>query len=70
MFWDKRIKSLEKQALEPFKSHEEMRENTYPEDEALAKVVAKLQANAEYRRLFAGAFGGKQPVNVENLAGR
>jgi cytochrome c peroxidase len=67
MFWDMRVKSLELQALEPLKAHEEMRGNTYPEDEALAKVVAKLQANAEYRRLFAGAFGGAQPVNAENL---
>lgn len=67
MFWDMRVKSLEKQALEPLKALEEMRGNTYPEDEALAKVAAKLQANAEYRRLFAGAFGGAQPVSAENL---
>ncbi len=67
MFWDARVKSLEKQALEPLKAHEEMRGNTYAEDQALDKVVAKLQANAEYRRLFAGAFGGKKPVNAENL---
>jgi len=67
MFWDIRKKSLESQALEPLKSHEEMRGNTYPEDEAVARVVAKLQANAEYRSLFAGAFGSEQPVNAENL---
>jgi cytochrome c peroxidase len=68
MFWDMRVKSLEKQALEPLKALEEMRENTYPEgDEAVAKVVAKLQANAEYQSLFAGAFGSEQPVNAENL---
>ena len=67
MFWDMRVKSPEKQALEPLKALEEMRGNTYPEDQALDKVVAKLQANAEYRRLFAGAFGGKQPVSAENL---
>ena len=68
MFWDMRVKSLEKQALEPLKAHEEMRGNTYPEgDEAVASVVAKLQANAEYRSLFAGAFGSAQPVNSENL---
>ena len=68
MFWDMRVKSLEKQALEPLKALEEMRENTYPEgDEAVASVVAKLQANAEYRSLFAGAFGGAQPVSAENL---
>jgi len=67
MFWDMRVKSLEKQALEPLKAHEEMRGTTYPEDEAVASVVAKLQANAEYRSLFAGAFGSEQPVNAENL---
>ena len=68
MFWDMRVKSLEKQALEPLKALEEMRgNNTYPEDEAVASVVAKLQANAEYRSLFAGAFGSEQPVNAENL---
>jgi cytochrome c peroxidase len=68
MFWDMRVKSLEKQALEPLKANEEMRGNTYPEgDEAVASVVAKLQANAEYRSLFAGAFGSAQPVSAENL---
>lgn len=66
-FWDNRIRSLESQALEPLKSLEEMRGNTYPEDEAVARVVEKLQANAEYPRLFAGAFGSEQPVNAENL---
>src|SRR5207247_10331658 len=67
MFWDLRVKSLEKQALEPLKANEEMRGDTYKEDEAVASVVAKLQANAEYRSLFAGDFGGAQPVNAENL---
>ena len=66
-FWDNRIRSLESQALEPLKSLEEMRGNTYPEDEAVARVVKKLQANAEYQSLFAGAFGSEQPVNAENL---
>ena len=66
-FWDNRIRSLESQALEPLKSFEEMRGDTYPEDEALARVVAKLQANAEYPSLFAGAFGSEQPVTAENL---
>jgi cytochrome c peroxidase len=67
MFWDMRKKSLESQALEPLKSYEEMRGNTYPRGEAVARVVAKLRANAEYRSLFAGAFGSEQPVNAENL---
>jgi len=67
MFWDMRKKSLESQALEPLKSYEEMRGNTYPRGEAVARVVAKLRANAEYRSLFAGAFGSEQPVNAQNL---
>ena len=67
MFWDMRVKSLESQALEPLKAREEMRGDTYPAEEAVEKVVAKLQANAEYRGLFAGAFGSEQPVNAENL---
>src|SRR3989454_4199639 len=68
MFWDLRVKSLEKQALEPLKANEEMRGNTYPEgDEAVASGVAKLPATAEYGSLLAGAFGGQQPVNAENL---
>ena len=66
-FWDNRIRSLESQALEPLKSFEEMRGDTYPEDEALARVVAKLQANAEYPGLFAEAFGSEEPVTAENL---
>ena len=66
-FWDNRIRSLESQALEPLKSLEEMRGDTYPEDEALERVVAKLQANAEYPSLFAEAFGSEQPVTAENL---
>ena len=67
MFWDNRLRSLESQALGPLQSFEEMRGDTYPEDEAVARVVAKLQANAEYPSLFAGAFGSEQPVTAENL---
>ena len=66
-FWDNRIRSLESQALEPLKSLEEMRGDTYPEDEALERVVAKLQANAEYQSLCAEAFGSEEPVTAENL---
>ena len=66
-FWDNRLSSLESQALGPLQSFEEMRGDTYPEDEALARVVAKLQANAEYPSLFAEAFGSEQPVTAENL---
>ena len=40
MFWDVRATSLEAQALEPLKAHEEMRGDAYPEDAALDTVVA------------------------------
>ena len=58
MFWDLRARSLEAQALEPLKALEEMRGRAYPEDKAVATVVGRLNENAEYRRLFAAAFGG------------
>jgi cytochrome c peroxidase len=67
MFWDLRVRSLEAQALEPIKALEEMRGDAYTEDRAIPAVVARLNANAEYRRLFARAFGGDKPVNEQNL---
>ena len=68
MFWDVRALSLERQALEPIKALEEMRGNAYPEDRAVDTVVARLAANAEYRTLFAEAFGVGQRVTSDNLA--
>ena len=55
-------------ALEPLKALEEMRGGAYPEDGAIAAVVARLTTIAEYRRLFARAFGGgNTAVNQETL---
>jgi cytochrome c peroxidase len=62
MFWDIRVRSLEAQALEPLKALEEMRGLTYPEDEAVAVVVGRLNAIPEYSRLFADAFAGQAPT--------
>jgi cytochrome c peroxidase len=67
MFWDMRVRSLEKQALEPIKSFEEMRGDSYPEAKAVETVVARLNAIPEYRRLFSVAFGGNNAVNETNL---
>jgi cytochrome c peroxidase len=67
MFWDIRARSLETQALEPLKALEEMRGETYPEDRAVDTVVARLDTNAEYRRLFAAAFPGQRTVNADTL---
>jgi cytochrome c peroxidase len=62
MFWDVRARGLEAQALEPLKAFEEMRGDAYPEDKAIEAVVAKLNANAEYRQLFARTFGGREAI--------
>jgi cytochrome c peroxidase len=67
MFWDMRVRSLEAQALEPIKSFEEMRGNAYPEDKAVETVVARLNANAEYRALFGKAFVGENAVSAATL---
>jgi cytochrome c peroxidase len=67
MFWDLRVRSLEAQALEPLKALDEMRGAALAEEGAVSTVVSRLDANAEYRRLFARAFGGQAPVNEQNL---
>lgn len=67
MFWDVRVKSLEAQALEPLRALEEMRGDAYSAENAIPTVVSRLAANAEYRRLFTGAFGGRNAVTEQNL---
>jgi cytochrome c peroxidase len=67
MFWDLRVRSLEAQALEPLKAPDEMRGTVLAEEAALSAIVARLEANAEYRRLFARAFGGQAAVSDRNL---
>ena len=61
MFWDLEVRSLEAQALEPLKALEEMRGDAHPEDRAVPTAVSRLNAIAEYRRLFARAFGEAGP---------
>ncbi|MEM6804168.1 MAG: cytochrome-c peroxidase [Bacteroidota bacterium] len=68
MFWDVRAKSLEKQALEPIKSLEEMRGRAYSENEILDEVVQRLQGIPEYQTLFEAAFGGGKAINEQNIA--
>jgi cytochrome c peroxidase len=67
MFWDLRARGLEAQALEPIKTLEEMRGDTYTEANAVASVVTRLNAVAEYRDLFARAFGGVRPITGDQL---
>ena len=67
MFWDVRVRGLEAQALEPLKAFEEMRGGGYPQEQAIAAVLSRLNAVPEYRKLFTAAFGGGSTVNERNL---
>ncbi len=67
MFWDMRVVSLEKQALEPIKALEEMRGHGYSEEEVLEVMIDRLAAIPEYQQLFKDAFGEENPLNVTNL---
>ena len=68
MFWDLRAQSLEKQALEPIKSLEEMRGEHFTEEEILDVVVQRLRDIPEYQQLFKEVFGPIQPITRENMA--
>jgi cytochrome c peroxidase len=68
MFWDRRVRSLELQALEPLKALEEMRGNTYPEALAVDSVVARLNAIPEYVTLFWEVYGRGSPIDARQLA--
>jgi cytochrome c peroxidase len=67
MFWDLRVESLERQALEPIKTLEEMRGHAYPAHLALDSVVHRLRAIPRYRQWFSEVFGGGQAVDSVNL---
>jgi len=68
MFWDTRVRSLETQALEPLKALDEMRGDVQGGDAAVAAAVRRVAAIAEYRDLFAGAFGARAPVTATNMS--
>ena len=63
----RQVRSLETQALEPLKAQEEMRGEGFRRTWRLRDVVGRLNAIAEYRRLFARAFGGGNAVTEQNL---
>lgn len=68
MFWDRRARSLETQALEPLKAADEMRGSAYPERVAVDSVVARLRAIPEYVTLFREAFGSGVTIEADHLA--
>jgi cytochrome c peroxidase len=67
MFWDNRASSLEDQALRPIQNLDEMRGETFAEDEILPEVVARLGRIPEYVERFEGAFGAG-PITALNVA--
>ncbi|WP_254412640.1 cytochrome-c peroxidase [Dyadobacter diqingensis] len=69
MFWDVRAKSLEMQALEPIKTLEEMRGNTYHQDKILDEVIARIRKIPVYKTLFTKAFPNEsEPLSQVNLS--
>jgi len=68
MFWDRRARSLEAQALEPLKAADEMRGATYSEAVAVDSVVARLRAVPEYVTLFREAFGPEITIQADHVA--
>jgi len=69
MFWDSRVLSLEAQALEPIKKHEEMRGDAFPEGAALDSVTARLRSTPGYVRLFEAVYGNRGQLDAD-LIGR
>lgn len=63
MFWDDRVKSLEKQALEPIKTLEEMKGVHFSKSQILTEVASRLESIPEYKSLFAEAFGKDAPID-------
>lgn len=57
--WDGGINHIEVQALSPLTAHNEMAEN-------IDSVLKKLRADAQYRRMFKGAFG-KDEINSQKM---
>lgn len=69
MFWDRRARSLETQALLPLTIREEMRGDAYPEEAAVDSVVARLRAIPEYVSLFRDVYGAGTSIDATQIAG-
>lgn len=69
MFWDRRARSLETQALLPLTIREEMRGDAYSEEAAVDSVVARLRAIPEYVSLFREVYGAGTSIDATQIAG-
>ena len=68
MFWDRRARSLETQALLPLTIREEMRGDAYPEGVAVDSVVARLREIPEYVSLFREVYGEETSIEAAQVA--
>ena len=68
MFWDRRARSLETQALLPLTIREEMRGDAYPEEVAVDSVVARLREIPEYVNLFREVYGEETSIDATQVA--
>lgn len=66
MFWDSRTQSLASQAIEPIHSREEMRGDSFSDNEIDAEVVSRISALSEYQSLFEQVFG-PDSINIDNV---
>ena len=67
MFWDLRVTSLEKQAIEPILALEEMRGTNFSKSEIIAVIVNRLSSIPEYVTLFESSFDELDPINETNI---
>jgi cytochrome c peroxidase len=68
MFWDRRIRSLEEQALIPLTVREEMRGDAYDEEVAVDSVIARLRKIPGYVALFEDLYGEGNTIQPEQVA--
>ncbi|GAB5552536.1 MAG: cytochrome c peroxidase [Saprospiraceae bacterium] len=68
MFWDLRVNSLEKQAIEPILAFEEMRGTHFSEAEIIDVVVNRLKRIPAYVALFESVFEEPESITEDNIA--
>ena len=68
MFWDSRMRGLERQALEPLRTFDEMLGDRYPAEVAIDSAVARLRRIPEYVTLFRAVYGPDTQIDSTQIA--
>jgi cytochrome c peroxidase len=68
MFWDLRAAGLEEQAMFPVKALEEMRGHQFIEEKMPGEIVKRINAIAQYKKLFKKSFPENDSVTVTNVS--